>query len=90
MFVCLGGWGAPRVVRHESFRLDGYTPKYAEQARSRDGLVALLGPMGRFLVVEDHRYDGVSLSAIDGVGCGPTTWSNSSRMETALRREAAP
>lgn len=56
------------VVRHESFRLNGYTPKYAEKAHSPDGLIAWLGPLGRFLHVEDYRYDGPLLAAIDGYG----------------------
>lgn len=60
-----------RVVRHESFRLNGYTPKYAEKARSPDRLIEWLGPMGRFLLVEDYRYEGPRLAEIAAYGETP-------------------
>ena len=69
-----------RVVRHKSFGLNGYTPKYAEVGRSPDRLVEWLGPNGRFLLVEDYRYDGPSLQEIavyaETPGLGPNRFSD--------------
>jgi len=64
-----------RVVRHASFRLNGYTPKYAQMATSPARLVDWLGPNGRFLLVEEYRYDGPTLREIvahgESPGAGP-------------------
>jgi hypothetical protein len=64
-----------RVVRYESFRLNGYSPKYAAIGRSPDRLVQWLGPNGRFLLVEEYRYDGPLLREIvvyaETPGIGP-------------------
>jgi hypothetical protein len=37
-----------RVIRHASFRLNGYTPLYSKRGRDPETLYAWLGPNGRF------------------------------------------
>ena len=54
-----------RVVRHVAFRLNGYTPKFAEVGRSPDRLVEWLGPNGRFLTAEDYHWDGEVLREVE-------------------------
>ena len=60
-----------KVVRFESFRLNGYTPKMGAMGRSPDRLAEWLGPNGRFLVVEEYRYDGDLLREIEVYGETP-------------------
>lgn len=60
-----------RVVRHESFRLNGYSDKYAKFAKPPERLIEWLGPNGRFLLTEDYRYDGEQLTAIAMYGESP-------------------
>ena len=60
-----------RVIRHEQFRLNGYTDKYPKFAKPPERLVQWLGPLGRFLLTEDYRYDGEQLTAIEMYGESP-------------------
>ena len=60
-----------RVVHHESFRLNGYSPKMGAMGRDPDRLVEWLGPNGRFFLVEDYRYDGSLLREIACYGETP-------------------
>ena len=60
-----------KVVRFESFRLNGYTPKMGAMGRSPDRLVEWLGPNGRFLLIEDYRYEGDLLREIAVYGETP-------------------
>jgi hypothetical protein len=60
-----------RVIRHEQFRLNGYTDKYPKFAKPPERLVEWLGPLGRFLLIEDYRYDGEQLTAIEMYGESP-------------------
>ena len=60
-----------RVIRHEQFRLNGYTDTYPKFAKPPERLVEWLGPLGRFLLIEDYRYDGDQLTAIEMYGESP-------------------
>jgi hypothetical protein len=60
-----------RVVRYESFRLNGYTPKMGAMGRDPDRLVEWLGPSGRYFLAEDYRYDGPLLREIVTYGETP-------------------
>ena len=60
-----------KVVRFESFRLNGYTPKIGAMGRSPDRLAEWLGPHGRFLLIEDYRYEGDLLRDIEVYGEAP-------------------
>lgn len=64
-------WDGDRVVRFEQLRLNGYTPMMGEKGESPDGLIEWLGPNGRFLLVEQYRYDGEQLREIDCYGEAP-------------------
>jgi hypothetical protein len=61
-------WDGDRVVRHTSFRLNGYTPKMGSMGRSPARLVEWLGPNGRFFVDEHYRYDGPLLREVEVYG----------------------
>lgn len=69
-----------RVDRHVSFRLNGYTPKYAEVGRSPERLVEWLGPNGRQFLVEDYHYEGGALREVAAYaempGVGPARFSD--------------
>lgn len=53
-----------RVIRHASFRLNGYTPLYSQKGQNPDALYEWLGPNGRFKQAEKYVYDGNRLTAI--------------------------
>ncbi len=53
-----------RVVRHASFKLNGYTPLYSEKGGNPDGLYKWLGYNGRFKTLEQYVYEGERLTAI--------------------------
>jgi hypothetical protein len=76
-----------RVVRHESFRLNGYNPKIGAMGRDPDRLVEWLGPNGRFFLVEDYRYDGPLLREIavygETPGLGPHRYVDRVSYDTA-------
>lgn len=61
-------WDGDRVVRHTSFRLNGYTPKMGSMGRSPARLVEWLGPNGRFFVDEHYRYDGPLVRQVEVYG----------------------
>jgi hypothetical protein len=47
-----------QVIRHASFRLNGYTSLYSEKGSNPDTLYEWLGYNGRFKLVEEYVYDG--------------------------------
>jgi hypothetical protein len=51
-----------RVIRHVSFRLNGYTALYSEMGQDPDELYDWLGPNGRSQQVEQYFYDGDRLT----------------------------
>jgi hypothetical protein len=51
-----------RVIRHVSFRLNGYTPLYSEIGKKPDALYDWLGPNGRSYQVEQYFYNGNHLT----------------------------
>jgi hypothetical protein len=53
-----------RVIRHASFRLNGYTPLYSEKGSHPDALYEWLGYNGRFKLVEKYVYAGSRLTSI--------------------------
>jgi hypothetical protein len=53
-----------RVIRHASFRLNGYTPLYSEKGSNPDMLYEWLGYNGRFKLVEEYVYDGNRVAGI--------------------------
>jgi hypothetical protein len=53
-----------RVIRHASFRLNGYAPLYSEKGKNPDELYEWLGPNGRFKQVEEYVYNGDILTSI--------------------------
>lgn len=53
-----------RVIRHISFRLNGYTPLYSQKGRDPEALYEWLGRNGRFKQAEQYIYEGSRLIAI--------------------------
>ena len=53
-----------QVIRHVSFRLNGYTPLYSEKGSNPDALYEWLGYNGRFKLDEEYVYDGSRLTSI--------------------------
>jgi hypothetical protein len=45
-----------RVIRHVSFRLNGYSPLYSEMGKNPDVLYEWLGPNGRTKLIEQYFY----------------------------------
>jgi hypothetical protein len=76
-----------RVVRHLSFRVNGYTPLYSRKGRDPDAFYEWLGPNGRFRTVEEYVYDGARLAQIlvyqEAPGAGAFTTEERFRYDQA-------
>lgn len=72
---CTGG----QVGLYSSFRLNGYTPLYAEKGKDPDGLYAWLGYNGRFKTVEQYGYTESRLTEILAYYEAPGSQPNSAR-----------
>jgi hypothetical protein len=54
-----------RVIRHVSFRLNGYSPLYSEMGKDPDVLYEWLGPNGRTKLIEQYFYADKRLTHLE-------------------------